>query len=71
MMPSGGSAGFASNRILAEEQAVLDLVDARDDRALLWVKDAAVRHGRNVRHGRSGFHAPRSQNPDRESGSVD
>jgi hypothetical protein len=30
---------FTLDRILAEEKAVLDLVDAREDRALLWVKD--------------------------------
>src|SRR6185312_2359789 len=30
---------FTLDRILVEEMAVLDLVDARDDRALLWVKD--------------------------------
>jgi AAA domain-containing protein len=30
---------FTLDRILAEEMAVLDLVDAREDRAPLWVKD--------------------------------
>ena len=30
---------FTLDRILAEEMAVLDLVDARDPRTLLWVKD--------------------------------
>ena len=34
-----GHERFTLDRILAEEAAVLDLVDARDDRALLWVKD--------------------------------
>ena len=34
-----GHERFTLDRILAEELAVLDLVDARDDRALLWVKD--------------------------------
>ena len=34
-----GHERFTLDRILAEEMAVLDLVDARDDRALLWVKD--------------------------------
>ena len=34
-----GHERFTLDRILAEETAVLDLVDARDDRALLWVKD--------------------------------
>ena len=34
-----GHERFTLDRILAEEKAVLDLVDARDDRALLWVKD--------------------------------
>ena len=33
-----GHERFTLDRILAEEKAVLDLVDARDDRALLWVK---------------------------------
>ncbi|PXX09230.1 MobF family relaxase [Mycolicibacterium moriokaense] len=33
-----GHERFTLDRILAEETAVLDLVDARDDRALLWVK---------------------------------
>jgi hypothetical protein len=28
------------DRILAEEMAVMDLVDARDGRAQLWIKDA-------------------------------
>jgi hypothetical protein len=34
-----GHERFTLDRILAEETAVLDLVDARDDRAMLWVKD--------------------------------
>jgi ATP-dependent exoDNAse (exonuclease V) alpha subunit len=34
-----GHERFTLDRILAEEKAVLDLVDARDDRTLLWVKD--------------------------------
>jgi conjugative relaxase-like TrwC/TraI family protein len=34
-----GHERFTLDRILAEETAVLDLVDARDHRALLWVKD--------------------------------
>ena len=34
-----GHERFTLDRILAEEAAVLDLVDAREDRALLWVKD--------------------------------
>jgi ATP-dependent exoDNAse (exonuclease V) alpha subunit len=34
-----GHERFTLDRILAEEGAVLDLVDARDDRAMLWVKD--------------------------------
>ncbi len=34
-----GHERFTLDRILAEEQAVLDLVDAREDRTLLWVKD--------------------------------
>jgi hypothetical protein len=34
-----GHERFTLDRILAEETAVLDLVDACDDRALLWVKD--------------------------------
>ena len=34
-----GHERFTLDRILAEEAAVLDLVDARDDRALLWIKD--------------------------------
>jgi hypothetical protein len=34
-----GHERFTLDRILAEETAVLDLVDARDDRSLLWVKD--------------------------------
>ena len=34
-----GHERFTLDRILAEEQAVLDLVDVRDNRALLWVKD--------------------------------
>ena len=34
-----GHERFTLDRILAEEMAVLDLVDARDDRSMLWVKD--------------------------------
>jgi conjugative relaxase-like TrwC/TraI family protein len=34
-----GHERFTLDRILAEEAAVLDLVDAREDRAQLWVKD--------------------------------
>jgi conjugative relaxase-like TrwC/TraI family protein len=34
-----GHERFTLDRILAEERAVLDLVDARNDRSLLWVKD--------------------------------
>jgi conjugative relaxase-like TrwC/TraI family protein len=34
-----GHERFTLDQILAEERAVLDLVDARDDRALLWVKE--------------------------------
>lgn len=34
-----GHERFTLDRILAEERAVLDLVDARNDRALLWVKE--------------------------------
>jgi hypothetical protein len=34
-----GHERYTLDRILAEETAVLDLVDARDDRAQLWVKD--------------------------------
>jgi ATP-dependent exoDNAse (exonuclease V) alpha subunit len=34
-----GHERFTLNVILDEEQAVLDLVDARDDRAMLWIKD--------------------------------
>jgi ATP-dependent exoDNAse (exonuclease V) alpha subunit len=30
---------FTLDRILAEEMAVLDLVDTRDDRTMLWIKD--------------------------------
>jgi conjugative relaxase-like TrwC/TraI family protein len=39
-----GHERFTLDRILAEETAVLDLVDARDDRALLWVKDEDTAH---------------------------
>ena len=38
-----GHERFTLSRILAEEVAVLDLVDARDDRAQLWVKDEDTR----------------------------
>jgi conjugative relaxase-like TrwC/TraI family protein len=34
-----GHERFTLDRILAEEVAVMDLVDARDDRAQLWIKD--------------------------------
>ena len=34
-----GHERFTLDAILDEEQAVLDLVDARDDRAMLWIKD--------------------------------
>jgi hypothetical protein len=34
-----GHERFTLDRILAEEAAVLDLVDPREDRALLWIKD--------------------------------
>ena len=34
-----GHERFTLDAILAEEQAVMDLVDARDDRSQLWVKD--------------------------------
>jgi hypothetical protein len=34
-----GHERFTLDAILEEESAVLDLVDARDDRAMLWVKD--------------------------------
>ena len=34
-----GHERFTLERILAEEAAVLDLADARDDRTLLWIKD--------------------------------
>lgn len=34
-----GHERFTLDSILDEEQAVLDLVDARDERALLWIKD--------------------------------
>ena len=34
-----GHERFTLDAILAEEAAVLDLADARDDRAQLWVKD--------------------------------
>ena len=49
-----GHERFTLDRILAEEMAVLDLVDARDDRALLWVKDedtAALVAGSEARCG--------------------
>ena len=49
-----GHERFTLDRILAEEMAVLDLVDARDDRALLWVKDedtAALSAGSEARRG--------------------
>jgi conjugative relaxase-like TrwC/TraI family protein len=35
-----GHERFTLDRILAEEMAVLDLVDARDDRSQLWIRDA-------------------------------
>jgi ATP-dependent exoDNAse (exonuclease V) alpha subunit len=34
-----GHERFTLDRILAEEMAVLDLVDAREDRAMLWITD--------------------------------
>ncbi|HEX7426314.1 MAG TPA: AAA family ATPase, partial [Mycobacterium sp.] len=34
-----GHERFTLDRILAEEKAVLDLVDARDDRSMLWIND--------------------------------
>jgi conjugative relaxase-like TrwC/TraI family protein len=34
-----GHERFTLNRILAEEMAVMDLADARDDRSQLWVRD--------------------------------
>ena len=34
-----GHEHFTLDRILAEEKAVLDLVDARDDRSMLWIND--------------------------------
>jgi conjugative relaxase-like TrwC/TraI family protein len=34
-----GHERFTLDRILAEERAVLDLADARDNRAMLWIKD--------------------------------
>jgi uncharacterized protein YecE (DUF72 family) len=34
-----GHERFTLDRILAEEKAVLDVVDARDDRSILWIKD--------------------------------
>ena len=37
-----GHERFTLDRILAEEAAVLDLADARDDRAQLWVKDEDI-----------------------------
>jgi ATP-dependent exoDNAse (exonuclease V) alpha subunit len=39
-----GHERFTLDRILAEEMAVLDLVDARNDRAVLWVKDEDTAH---------------------------
>jgi AAA domain/TrwC relaxase len=35
-----GHERFTLDRILAEEMAVMDLVDARDNRAQLWIRDA-------------------------------
>ena len=37
-----GHERFTLDRILAEEMAVLDLVDARDDRSQLWIRDADI-----------------------------
>lgn len=34
-----GHERFTLDRILAEEMAVLDLVEARDNRSMLWIKD--------------------------------
>jgi conjugative relaxase-like TrwC/TraI family protein len=39
-----GHERFTLDRILAEEKAILDLVDSRDERALLWVKDEDTAH---------------------------
>jgi conjugative relaxase-like TrwC/TraI family protein len=39
-----GHERFTLDRILAEEMLVLDLVDAREDRAQLWVKDEDTAH---------------------------
>jgi hypothetical protein len=39
-----GHERFTLDRILAEEMLVLDLVDERDDRAQLWVKDEDTAH---------------------------
>jgi conjugative relaxase-like TrwC/TraI family protein len=39
-----GHERFTPDAILEEESAVLDLVDAREDRALLWVKDDDTAH---------------------------
>src|SRR5258705_4103096 len=39
-----GHERFTLDRILAEETAVLDLVDARDDRSLLWIKNEDTAH---------------------------
>ena len=44
-----GHERFTLDRILAEEQAVLDLVDARDDRSMLWVKDEDTAACRRIR----------------------
>jgi conjugative relaxase-like TrwC/TraI family protein len=39
-----GHERFTLDRILAEEMMVMDLVDARDDRTKLWVKDEDTAH---------------------------
>jgi conjugative relaxase-like TrwC/TraI family protein len=39
-----GHERFTLDAILCEEAAVLDLVDARDNRAMLWIKDADIAH---------------------------
>ncbi len=45
-----GHERFTLDRILAEEAALLDLVDARDVRALMWVKDTDTRGCRRIRN---------------------
>ena len=53
-----GHERFTLDRILAEEKAVLDLVDARDDRALLWVKDEDTAALVDRSEARRGEHRP-------------